>query len=356
MIKSWIFEFFPSPPELAEHFDASASLRHFDEYLDLWASAEEVGFDGIFFSEHHFGAGYSPAPHLLIASVAHRTRRIRLGVMGVVPPYHTPWQLVEEIGMLDHLTGGRLEIGTAAGIPQEMAQVGLGVDEARARYDEAIEVIDEALAAPVISHHGRFWHFDNLHLTPRTVQQPSPPKWVTVVSTSSARKAAQRGARICTGFHPQTRVLEIFDAYRDEADRLDRRAGPDDLCIRRQVTLLEDDSQRDRVLNERLTVRRHRMKADPRVDLPDRPALLDTPTAHAFSIGEEEFIAGTPGSVAEEIIRQCSQVGAGHFAATFDRSQTPRQLQRWYRDFGASTIPLLHAAHVERIPVGSATA
>src|ERR1700694_1937338 len=142
MIRAWIFEFFPAPPQAAHEFDPAASLRHFNAYLDLWASAERVGFDGIFFSEHHFGAGYSPAPHLLIASVALRTKTIRLGGMGVVPPYHSPWQLVEEIGRLDHLTSGRLEIGTAAGIPQEMAKVGLGVDEARARNDEAIEIID----------------------------------------------------------------------------------------------------------------------------------------------------------------------------------------------------------------------
>src|ERR1700704_2993801 len=121
MIKSWIFEFFAAPQELAQRFDPAVSQRHFDAYLDLWASAECAGFDGIFFSEHHFGAGYSPAPHLLIANVALRTKTIRLGVMGVVPPYHSPWQLVEEIGMLDHLTGGRLEIGTPGGIPQEMA-------------------------------------------------------------------------------------------------------------------------------------------------------------------------------------------------------------------------------------------
>src|SRR5262252_5894802 len=102
--------------------------------------------------------------------------------------------------------------------------------------------MDKALAEPVISHHGTFWNFENLCLTPRPVQQPSPPKWVTVVSTSSARKAAQRGAKICTGFHPQSKVVEIFDAYRDEADRCGRQVSPDDLCIRRQISLIEDDS------------------------------------------------------------------------------------------------------------------
>ena len=346
MIKSWIFEFFPAPRELAEGFDASVSQRHWDTYMDLWTHAECVGFDGIFFSEHHFGAGYSPAPHLLVASVALRTSRMRLGVMGVVPPYHSPWQLVEEIGMLDHLTGGRLEIGTAAGIPQEMAHVGLGVDEARARYDEAVEIMDKALLEPVISHHGTFWNFDDLRLTPRPLQQPAPPRWATVVSTSSARKAARRGARICTGFHPQSKVLEIFDAYRDECANLGRNTGPDDLCIRRQVSILNDDGQQAEVLAQRSKVARDRLRADPRLDLPDRPAILDTPTAHAFSIGDEEFIAGTPASVAEQIIHQCDEVGAGHFAALFDRSTKPDQLKEWYTGFGEVTIPLLHAATV----------
>ncbi len=51
-----------------------------------WTSAEAAGFEGIFFSEHHFGASYSPSPNLLIAAVAVRTKKLRLGVMGMVPP------------------------------------------------------------------------------------------------------------------------------------------------------------------------------------------------------------------------------------------------------------------------------
>ena len=56
MIKSWVFELFVPPAELAQRFDPAVSQRHFNAYLDLWASAEPAGFDGIFFSEHHFGA------------------------------------------------------------------------------------------------------------------------------------------------------------------------------------------------------------------------------------------------------------------------------------------------------------
>ncbi len=342
MIKSWIFEFFVTPRQLVEKFDPAESQRYFNDYLDLWTSAEEVGFDGIFFSEHHFGASYSPSPNLLIANVALRTKKIRLGVLGVVPPYHTPWQLVEEIGMLDHLTGGRLEIGTAAGIPQELAQVGMSVEEARARFDEAVEIMDKALAAPVISHHGKFWNFDDLRLTPRTIQQPQPPKWVTVISESSARKAARRGAKISTAFHPQSKVIEIFDAYRDEAHKVGRKVGPDDLCIRRQVVMLEDEKE---VAKRRQSYHEF-IKVDPRVNLPDRPAAIDSPSAHSFSIGEDEFITGNADAVAEQIIAQCRSAGAGHFAALFDRLATPAQLANYYREFGAVVIPLLRKTEI----------
>jgi alkanesulfonate monooxygenase SsuD/methylene tetrahydromethanopterin reductase-like flavin-dependent oxidoreductase (luciferase family) len=341
MIKPWIFEFFGAPTDIHQRFEASRSLDYFAGYLDLWASAEPAGFEGIFFSEHHFGAGYSPSPNLLIAAMAGRTRTLRLGTLGMVPPYHTPWQLIEEIGMLDHLTGGRLEIGTAAGIPNEMEKVGLAPDEARARNDEILDILDAALKSPVISHHGRFWHFDNLRLTPRPVQLPSPPVWVTVVSESSARKAARRGARLCTGFHPLPKIVEIFDAFRDEARKVGRTVGPDDLCIRRLVTMLDDDREAATVAATQVRTMRQHISADPRLDTPDRPAVLDTPSAHAFSIGGDEVIAGTADSIATKIIEQCRTAGAGHFAANFGRSHPPETLKRWYVEYGRQVIPRL---------------
>src|SRR5579885_3368337 len=141
MIKPWIFEFFGMPGGRGATVGPQEAARHFDWHLDLWRQVEGWGFEGIFFSEHHFGLGYSPSPNLLIARMAGATQTLRLGVMGIVLPYYQPWRVVEEIGMLDQLTGGRLEIGTASGIPQEMAQVGLSVEEANARAAEAIAIL-----------------------------------------------------------------------------------------------------------------------------------------------------------------------------------------------------------------------
>jgi alkanesulfonate monooxygenase SsuD/methylene tetrahydromethanopterin reductase-like flavin-dependent oxidoreductase (luciferase family) len=185
-----------------------------------------------------------------------------------------------------------------------------------------------------------------LRLTPRPVQQPTPPIWVTVVSTESARKAARRGAKLCTGFHPLAKVVEIFDAFRDEAARIGRKVGPDDLCIRRQVTMLEDDGEIATVVDTQRRNLRKFLEADPRLESPDRPAILDTPTAHAFSVGDEEFVAGTGPAVAKQIIGQCGTAGAGHFAATFDRSRPPQLLMKWYTEYGSTVIPLLRKAVV----------
>ena len=182
MIKPWLFEFLPElggPSVEPDPADVAALIAR---YLDLWVRDETLGFEGIFFSEHHFGRSYSPSPNLLIAALASRTKTLRLGVMGVVLPYYHPARVVEEIGMLDHLTGGRLEIGTAIGIPQELARLNMTMAEARERNDEIVAIIDAAFANRVVTHRGKYFSFSDLRLLPRTLQQPSPPRWTTVVS------------------------------------------------------------------------------------------------------------------------------------------------------------------------------
>ena len=247
--------------------------------------------------------------------------------------------------MLDHLTQGRLEIGTSAGIPQEMAQVELSVAEARERNDEAIAIIDAALTEPVISHHGKYWQFTNLRLVPRPIQRPHPPKWVTVISEDSARAAARRGAKICTGFHPTARVRSIFDAYREEAARVGTPGGPEQCALRRQVSIGADDPAVRAAGRAREQTVRARLLADPRLSAPGREA-FDTPTSHAFTIGSDEFIAGAPETVAEEAIAQCREVGAGHFLALFDRNAGREDLRDAWEMFGEAVVPALRGAAV----------
>ncbi len=348
MIKPWIFEFFFAPGEHGRPVDVAPDFAHahFQRYLRLWERAEPLGFEGIFFSEHHFGRAYSPSPNLIIAHMATRTKRLRLGTLGMVLPYYDPWRIVEEIAMLDHLTGGRLEIGTAAGIPNEMKLVGLSYEEARARFDECLEVLDAALASPIVTHHGKYWNFDNLRIAPRPLQQPAPPKWTTVLSTASARKSARRGSKICTSFQSRERVKDIFDAYRDEAERIGAPAGPEQLAIRRIVSISESSAAAQANARAAIEQMKTGVAIDPRAAM--KTALLDIPNPGAgFIVGDDEFVTGTPAEVAEQIVEQCRHTGAGHFAAMISHKE---DVERAWELFGEKVNPVLRKASLGGAP------
>jgi alkanesulfonate monooxygenase SsuD/methylene tetrahydromethanopterin reductase-like flavin-dependent oxidoreductase (luciferase family) len=341
MIKPWLFEFFPELGGSGADPDPRDVAAHFTRYLDLWARDEALGFEGIFFSEHHFGRSYSASPNLLIAAIASRTTSLRLGVMGVVLPYYHPARVVEEIGMLDHLTGGRLEIGTAVGVPQELARLNMTMAEARERNDEIVAVIDAALANRVVSHRGKHFSFADLRLLPRPLQQPSPPRWTAVVSAESARRAARRRVKISTGFNSIETVKRIFDAYREEADAAGYRAGPECLALRRRVTVAATRDQA-RLYAQAVSDRLKSFVAeDDRVSahVPDAP-----PPTGGFTLSDDEFITGTPKDAAEAIIGQCRAVGAGHFLTVLNWSAPIDEVTEAHELFGRDAIPLLRAA------------
>jgi len=341
MIKPWVFEFLPELGGPSLEPDPRDVAALFARYLDLWVRDEALGFEGIFFSEHHFGRSYSPSPNLLIAALASRTKRLRLGVMGIVLPYYHPARVVEEIGMLDHLTGGRLEIGTAIGVPQELRRLGITMAEARERNDEIVAVLDAALAGRVVSHQGKYFSLSDLRLLPRPLQQPSPPRWTTVVSAESARRAARRRIRISTGFNATQTVKGIFDAYREEAAAAGFEATADCFALRRRVTVGPTAEQARRYAQSVAERLKSFVAEDERVstNVPDAPA-----PSGGFTLSDDEFITGTAKDVAHEIIAQCRTVGAGHFLTVLNWSAPVDEVAQAHELFGREAIPLLRAA------------
>jgi alkanesulfonate monooxygenase SsuD/methylene tetrahydromethanopterin reductase-like flavin-dependent oxidoreductase (luciferase family) len=346
MIKPWIFEFLYAPDAHGETIALEAATAVFDTGIALWQRMEALGFEGIFFSEHHFGLSYSPSPNLLIAAIARSTRRLRLGTMGVVLPFYQPWRVLEEYGMLDHLTAGRLEIGCASGVPQEVMKTGIGLEENRERFNETLAILDAWLAAPVISHQGRYYNFDNLRIVPRPLQQPAPPKWTTVVSPASAIKSAARRSKICTAFQSVAEITGVFDAYRGEADRTGFACSPDHLAIRRNVTVAASEAEALETAHAAREMTRKVISGDPRVKAGSSSLLdakIDAKTG--FTIHNDEFIAGTPTQVAEQIIAQCRATGAGHILAILGRAVDERRIQM-VELFGKQVIPILRQAKI----------
>lgn len=346
MLRTWVFEFFPELTDQTAAASGQSTPQYFADYLSLWQRDEALGFDGIFFSEHHFGSSFSSSPNLLIAATAMKTKTIRLGVMGVVVPYYPAARIVEEIGLLDQLSGGRLEIGTAIGVPQELAQVGLTMDQARRMYNEAIEILDSALETGIAHYDGEFFKYDNLPLLPRPAQTP-PPKWTTVVSADSARKAARRHSRICTGFTTTEDVKVLFDAYLAEAQTVGLKAGGDHLGLRRRVIVAESKTAADEMSHSAAERYKAFVANDPRMKfshIPDAPR--QNGQSGGFSVSDDEFISGTPSQVADRIIDQCERSGAGNFLAILHWGAGLNEVSAAHELFGQKVLPILKKANL----------
>jgi alkanesulfonate monooxygenase SsuD/methylene tetrahydromethanopterin reductase-like flavin-dependent oxidoreductase (luciferase family) len=120
----------------------------FEELLEQILLTERLGFDEAWFAEHHHSDyGLIASPNLMIASLAYRTKRLRLGNLVNVLPLYDPMRLAEECGMLDILTGGRLNVGLGRGVPRDDLKHGLDRETAQARFEEGIEIMMRSSAA-----------------------------------------------------------------------------------------------------------------------------------------------------------------------------------------------------------------
>lgn len=217
--------------------------------------------------------------------------------------------------------------------------------ESSERFDEMLEILDAWLAQSVISHSGRHWKFANLRIVPRPLQQPSPPKWTTVVSPASAIKSAGRRSKISTAFQSVGRIKEIFDAYRNEADRIGFRCEPEHLALRRNISIARSEAEAREASQRAMDVTQALLSEDPRV-AKQAPSLLDAPKhGSGFSVHADEFIAGTPTQVAEQIVEQCRTCGAGHILAILGRAVDRRRAEASTL-FGEEVIPLLRRAQI----------
>ncbi|MCC2095931.1 MAG: LLM class flavin-dependent oxidoreductase [Hyphomicrobiales bacterium] len=344
-IKAWIFEFMHAAGTPEEILQPDFTAQTFADCFDVWRAAENFGFEGVFFSEHHLPMSYSPSPNLLVAAAARETKRLRLGVMGVVLPFYPPWRVVEEAFMLDHLSGGRFEFGCALGVPQELGKVGISAAEARERYEEALEIIGIARREPVFSFSGKYWSFEKLSILPRARQQPGPSFWLPVLSNGSAEKAARMRVKISTGFESVQRVADLFDVYRAEADRQGFQVSPYHLALRRNISIGASAAEAQEAVDVSRGVSKQLMAGDTRMENAG-PVNLDEPKmGSGFSVSPDEYIVGTPSQVAEQIIEQCRATGTGHFLMTIGRGLGPKR-KAAVDLFGREVLPHLSKASI----------
>jgi alkanesulfonate monooxygenase SsuD/methylene tetrahydromethanopterin reductase-like flavin-dependent oxidoreductase (luciferase family) len=322
MIKSWIFE-------LPTNDTAKSTGFAYDWFFDIWTRAESLGFEGVFLSEHHLETSLCPSPNLLLAALAMRTKRIRMGVMALTAPMYHPARLAEEFAMLDHITGGRLEIGLARGSnPAEVATIGIAQAEMQPRFLEALDIVEGALTATEpFDFEGEFYRCSNLVVNPRPVQRPIPPRWITVVSAESSARAGGRGYKACGGFLTAEQIGMNFDAFRTAAAATGRVVGPEDLGIRRLV-VIDEDGDKAREIAAKAFRPTHNL--DSHVE-----------SARPSWLSDDEYIGGTPDEVAAELIRQCDITGAGNILIYGGTPLIRRDFANTVEQFGQHVLPRL---------------
>ncbi|HWM47390.1 MAG TPA: LLM class flavin-dependent oxidoreductase [Xanthobacteraceae bacterium] len=199
--------------------DDMSAQDYWREALALVDLCDELGFSHVRTVEHYFRpyGGYSPNPHLFLSAAAMRTRRARLITGAVLPAFNHPLKLAGEIGLLDAISCGRLEVGFArAFLPHEFARFGVPVNESRARFEEGVEQVRQLLEQEAVSCEGRFHSFKDVTSLPRPTQKPRPPFWIAAVATpESFARAGSAGHAVMAIPAVGHKTRELLQIYRD---------------------------------------------------------------------------------------------------------------------------------------------
>ncbi len=182
---------------------------------------DELGFDGIIFTEHHYGpnGGLTPSPLIALAAATQVTSHIKLVTMGIaLALYPHPIRVAEELAMIDNLSHGRLVVGFISSGGQSLYAYNIPVEGERERYHEAYDLIVKAWTEEnPFSWKSEHFAYPCVSILPRPLQTPHPPVWTTATSAESITWAAEH--RIGLISHgPTSECAERLAYYRKQAE------------------------------------------------------------------------------------------------------------------------------------------
>lgn len=203
-----------------------------DDMFRIVDAAEELGFEGITINENHF-QNYVTNPSALTFSAlaAARTSRLRIMPGIVVLPYYNPLLIASEMAMLDQLAPGRIGIGVARGGSRyQLDRVGVDPANARAMYEESLEIIRRVWTEDDVTYDGEFYSFPRTTIVPRPATQPHPQIFAGAQSADGVRRVAQQGLNLYTAtnfgnFEPYGDLEALLGAYDQAVAESDQPRG-----------------------------------------------------------------------------------------------------------------------------------
>lgn len=230
----------------------------YESFIEYVVEADRLGFAQLFMVEHHFtGQGQVSASMTVLAYLAARTRKIRLGTAVVVLPWHNPVLIAEQVATLDLLTGGRVDFGVGKGYRKaEFDGFCIPIAEATERFDEAMEIIRKAWTTQGrFSHRGKRWHYENIVVEPEPLQRPHPPLWLAAGSHDSIRRAAREGYNLLLDQLAQVdQIVRRIALFREECERVGRPYDPAMVATARPLQMIHHESERAQAYETRRRV------------------------------------------------------------------------------------------------------
>jgi len=316
----------------------------FETRLKLTEQYDRAGFRSYHIAEHHSTPlGMAPSPSVFLAAVGQRTRRLRFGPLLYVTPMYHPLRVAEEVVMLDHMSGGRFELGLGRGAsPIEIATFAVDPVQAPEINREATQVILKALTSDLLDHEGKHFQFKNVRIAARPLQQPHPPLWFAPLEPSRAADAARVNGHIVT-LLPDAGVKAITDAYRSawQAGSNPGKSMPL-MGVFRHVVVAETDAEAREIARAAYRAWRHHMAF--LWDWGGLPFPIagiypdDFDVLQANGMG----IAGTPATVARYIASTVAATGVTYFVADMAFGSIPfAAAARSVELFGREVMPKL---------------
>jgi alkanesulfonate monooxygenase SsuD/methylene tetrahydromethanopterin reductase-like flavin-dependent oxidoreductase (luciferase family) len=329
-----------------DHLDRYDAPLHayYEARLKLIELYDAAGFYAYHLAEHHATPlGMAPSPSVFLAAIAQRTKRLRFGPMVYALPLYHPLRLIEEICMLDQLSGGRLEIGFGRGSsPIELAYYGQDAKHAQAIYAEGLELVLKGMTEQTLSFAGKHFHFDKVPMQIPPLQKPHPPVWYGVHSPEAAERAARKGLHTVS-LDPPTDTKLCSDRYRAVWRETRGEARLPKLGLGRFIVVADTD-EAALALARRAYPKWHDsftflFRMHGRAQQHPRPADFDTLVARG------QGFAGAPASVTAWLREQLAMTGTNYVVGQFAFGDlTLEECRRSVELFAAEVMPALQSS------------
>jgi len=287
--------------------------QQFEARMKLAEAYDRFGFHAYHLAEHHgTPLGLAPSPGLFMAALAQRTKRLRFGPLVYLLPLYHPLRLIEEICMLDHMSGGRLELGVGRGVsPIEVGFFGVDPAQGPRQFPEALRVIKQGLTSDVLTFEGEFYRFKDVPMIVRPLQKPHPPLWYGVTTPEASVWAARERASIAT-LVPAPAARAIADRFRAEWKAAGHPQDPPPLIgLIRHIVLADNDEEARRVIER--AYRRWRRHMEILWLQHGRQLPLALPPEAGPLLAAGAAFAGTAARARQYISEQIEASGANYF-------------------------------------------